>query len=398
MSRPYNSNMSNYPQVGSQRHTSRNPRYSRNIDVHEMLKEEMAKDTTSETNYRIYVSDASANRQPGLAPVSEYSHGITKDSIPAPKKKPSLGNQGETEYAEGGTGASNQTVIPKPVTPYVQAPTDKIERKDIGIKDTYILFNTCQKKVGSNPNEGLYVFDILPRNNDVPIENIIEMELLPFYIDEVETDPSYQPNYYFMRKLRIYFEIIAGKQYINAGDFGQDTGTNRFHFDAEIQNAGINFKIEPLNETYIFGFPVRDLSELRVIFATPYKTVRFEEDCFDVTAVSAVPPPPNADRRFRTSVPHNLPIGSTVSVIFQNFSSTNATLNNIINNPIGHLVDVIDTVTVQLTNTPGANAIGTSVNTSGNPPSAEMIVLERNIQFTVRFRSLQDHLTNYIAP
>ena len=215
----------------------------------------------------------------------------------------------------------------------------------VGISDKYIYCDSFDKRDDSVMNQGLLIFDVRDLNNQIPIKNFIEVEIiLPFYIPEPLVDTTYQPAYFYFGHILIEMETIGGYQYVNAG-LGK-----KFHFDLETESAGgVIFRLHRGLSKYIFNYPVRSLQEISIRFKTPLRNIEFLSDIFDVTVnVAGIAP---FNQRFITSVPHSLIIGGQYTVYFKNFNSTNGTLNTTKNNTIGHLADVIDSTTIQLTNT-----------------------------------------------
>lgn len=349
---------------------SRNP--CKELDVHEMLKQEISgQKRDDDIAYRIHQSQTGRSEE-----------GVTTRAL-APHIRSGVDLDGKIRQGRG-------TTIPKPVTPFIPGPTD---RNNIGVSDTYLYCDSFNKRDNSVPSEGLLIFDVQDLNNQVPIKNFIELEIiLPFFIPEPDVDETYQPSFYFFRHLLIFIEAIGGRQFVNGGS------GRIFHFDLELDNAGGNiFRAHDGLSKYVFTYPVRDAQELQIRFKTPLKNIELPQDVFDVTAVASVGPAP-FNQRFVTSVPHTLTIGAQYSVYFKSFNSTTGALNSVINNKKGHIVDVTDSTTVQLTNTPGSNALGTAVDLNANPATSKMCVGERRIAFILRFRELKEDITNYIAP
>ena len=241
-------------------------------------------------------------------------------------------------------------------------------------------------------SSGLLVFDVRNLNNQSPLKNIIETEItIPFYIPEPLVDATYQPSYYYFSHVQIEIESVAGYQHVNGGP------TTKFHFDLETETAGgAIFRLRNGSSKYIFSYPVPSIDEIRVRFKTPLRNVEFLSDVFNVTVNVAGAPPFN--QRFITSVPHSLTIGGQYAVFFRNFNSTNIPLNTTINDTRGHLADVIDSTTIQLTNTPGSTGLGTAVDIIGNPATAQLYIGERRLAFILRCREVKEDETNYITP
>jgi len=273
-----------------------------------------------------------------------------------------------------------------------------LKRSEIGIEDTYFTIDSFYKEKISQPNEGLYVFDITRLNNMQPLKDIIEMEIGTFSIPTITT-ASYQPDYFKFRRLYVHFENIAGQQFIHGP---LDTPLRASHFEMKLTTS-TDLPSRLLADAcryskYIFTMPIISISELRVKFRTPHHVVEFLEDVFDSRAVASLGPSP-ANRRITTNIAHGLTIGSSFDIYISDFKSTNLELNNFMNSQIGHVVEVINANTLQFTLAPAvAELLGTSVDINGGVPKFVVRIADRRIAFWIRFRSIVTKVTNYINP
>jgi hypothetical protein len=301
----------------------------------------------------------------------------------------------------------------RPTIPYVPTPMDGInpltnggqmysdlnnrhqplQKSEIGVEDYYMLFDSFNKTRESSPSEGLYVYDISKINDNFMIKHIIEMEIQDFIVPVIPV-LSYQPNYFRFGTVMIDIENIVSQQH------GSGCNTH-FHFNMNISddNVGLNRILlkGTHNNKYIFKDPIRDISRAEFRFKSPISNVPFLQDVFAVMTVSSGGPSP-ANRQLKTSIPHNMTIGSIQDVYFKNYNATDSILNSVVNNIYGHKVDIIDAYTVQLTNSPGSDAIGTAITSTGTLPTCAMFIADRRIAFTIRFRSIVTMITNFISP
>lgn len=268
------------------------------------------------------------------------------------------------------------------------------DSRPIGVSDYYFYFDSFYKEAASNPSLGTYVFDVRRINGTEPVKNVIELELLPFYLPKVETNPLFQPEYYFFRTVLMDIQSISSRQITKSPNQSQN-----FHFELEIEDAGSAVKATPKNPLFILTEPLFEITLLSVQFKIPpFSVASYPNDVFAVTAVFPSVLPPPGDRRMVTISPHGLTIGQNYAVYFTGYNSLSSTLNNIINNPIGQIITVIDNVTIQLTNTPGANAIGTTSTATGTAPTATMYVGPLRVAFNMRMRTIKRTETNFITP
>lgn len=267
-------------------------------------------------------------------------------------------------------------------------------RDNIGVEDRYIYPDSRIKLGGSNPAQGYYSWDIVAMNNNTPLKNIIEAEIEEFIIPNVAVDPTYQPAYFYFKTVFVYIESIYAQQYGTGG-----TTKSLFHFEMEVHDEPDGRKrLKPKNRKYIFTMPVRDITILNVRFRTPTQDIRFNQDVYTAAAVQPADHVPDGDKRFVLDDMHNLTIGATYAVYFENFNSVDNDLNTVINNPTGHLALVIDATKIQLTNTPLASRIAITPKQGGGVPYAKILIGERRIAMQLRMRGLRGTLTNYMNP
>lgn len=357
----------------------------RATDIKEILKGEIGRIGEQDVAYRLHRGDTSvsdSNKQP----ISDNVDPLKRPARTVPRNQPGA------IYVPG--VQPQESEIPRPVV-FQGTPTAKPTKEMIGISDVYVEFDSFEKLQPSIPSEGLLVFSARSANDENPIDNIIEMQIYPFFIPRVAVDETYQPNFYFYRKVTVAMQNIAGIQFVK-----KLQKTSKWHFELEVQNAGNVYRLEPSVDEgkYVFTKPIRDLNIAEIRFRVPEKHLQFPTDCFDATVVSPADFGPSGDRRMFTSIPHGLQVGSQVTVFLKNFNSTNSRLNTIMNDTNGHVVDVVSSTKLQFTNTPFANLLATAVDVDGNPATGRVCVGERRVRFVIRFRRILPVLTNWISP
>lgn len=376
------------------------------IDVKGILNEEIQTYSgPDDVNFRVY----NRNGEPGSNTFGgwseiEHNNANTRPLIPhvlGPGDNVALDNYGNQPYNEtlrhirGINNAHNANAILSDSQLRAQR---SLKRSEIGIEDSYFVIDSFYKEKISQPNEGVYIFDITRLHNMQPLKDIIEMEIGTFSIPTIAT-ASYQPDYFKFRRLYVHIENIAGQQFIHGP---LDTNLRASHFEMKLTTStdlpSRLFADACRYSKYIFTMPIQSISELRVRFRTPHHPVEFREDVFDSrTVVSAGPSP--ANRRIITNMSHDLTIGTSVDVYISDFKSTNLELNSFMNSPIGNIVEVINANTLQFTLAPTiVELLGTAVDSNGNPPKFILRVADRRIAFGIRFRSIVTKVTNYINP
>ncbi len=263
--------------------------------------------------------------------------------------------------------------------------TKQLDLKDLKpshIKDTYIYFDsTAKKSTLADLANGKISWNLIELNQNTPVENIIEMEIGSFYIPIIPTALTF-PQYFFYDRLTLLIEEPQA-QSIRAQN------ATRFHWELDLQNAGISMSATPVNKKFIFQRPFRDISTATFVFRAPLKSVTFQPDIIPFVSVAG-----SAPARITTNPPHQLPVASLVSVFISGFSSGSSVVDNAINSPDGFTVTVIDAVTLEF---PPLAVAGFDFTAIGVVPGNVTIGFRR-IAFHVRFRSLTDEKTNGITP
>lgn len=352
----------------------------RMVDLHEVMKHEVYTNNDDDLEYRMYIKN---NNQRGISGFNIPAPGPTYVQTPTGHVTPGIFDR--LNYQND----MNRLINNRKDQKYHIADKDKIIKKDeIGVEDHFLYFYSGVKNDTSDANRGLYIYDAVKLNDGFHIKNVIEAEITPFYIQNISVE-NYQPNYFIQNKLLIEMENIAGRQFGLGGD-----SKRNFHFECDIIDDGSGRKkIIPLNPKYTFTMPVRDIDIIKFRFKTPLNNVAFLDDVLWGTSVAGV-----GSRQFITDIPHGLLIGSVVDVYFTDYDSVNSNLNKIILNTIGHKVTVIDSNTIELSITPDANLIGTTLDPSGNLPRVRIHIFSREIIFNIRFRSIRTEITNFIGP
>jgi len=250
------------------------------------------------------------------------------------------------------------------------------------IKDTYIYFDSVAKISSvSDMAVGRIQWSIPAINQNQPLENIIEMEIGNFYIPDIPTAATF-PQYFFYNRLTVLLNEM-GSQSIRAQE------STRFHWEADLQPAGISQWATPVNKKFIFQAPFRDVSIATFIFRAPLKAVAFRPDTLTFVSQAGTSP-----ARITTSPPHQLAVASLNTVYISNFASGVSSVDQTINDVDGFTVTVIDATTLEF---PPIGTAGFDFTAVG-AVNGDLVIGFRRVAFQVRFRTLTDVKTNGITP
>lgn len=184
-----------------------------------------------------------------------------------------------------------------PPPPASAGPTSTL---NFGIYDTYLYFDSFFKDGTSNFVNGELRYSVVALNYNNPIDNIIQMEIGEFFIPDIVL-PNNQPEFFFYKRVGLLINEMTTMSIFGNNNF-------RFHFEFNVQSAGISVKLTPINNIFSFSRPVRDFTEVTFKFTAPLKSVPFLQDTFNITSVGSTSNPGfnGTALQFITSDPHNL--------------------------------------------------------------------------------------------
>jgi hypothetical protein len=202
--------------------TSRAPQRCDAIDIHETMKREMLKQGgTQDTSFRFGLN----------APASLDS------------------------------GSTSQAYGPNPA---------------VGFEDTEVYLDSVRKSTEDLAN-GLVSFDITPLNNNIPLSNIIQVNIGEVYFPRVhnpraQLDPvNYaslalvpnSPDFFYYRRLHIQivnFPFAQAAKAIN----------NAYHWEMQVDELNSNaVKLTPIKPSFFLPRPITTLSEIQLRFLVP---------------------------------------------------------------------------------------------------------------------------------
>lgn len=232
-----------------------------------------------------------------------------------------------------------------------------------GIVDYYLHFDSQNKDISStSSNPGTLVFSLKDLGNNLGnvLNNIIEMEILgPLYLQKILTDDTL-PDFYFMKKVYMIIKEFSTSQSV------QSYNGKRYHFDFDVDDAGVAVRLTPLYPKIIFPTPVNLTSaSLTFNFTVPmnFKDVPLNNDTLyiypDASSNAAMYA---ASARLITTTPHNIhvkyggrnqailptygaglalsstPPNEWVACYVTDFISSDATVNTTMTSPTGHMI------------------------------------------------------------
>lgn len=254
-----------------------------------------------------------------------------------------------------------------------------------GVIDRFIYFDSDAKNTGaSNLPQGVIAWAVSVLNQNKPIDNIIQMEIYTFYIPEIDTGINF-PQYYFYKRVTILLQEMQTSAILAQQNI-------RFHFEMEVQPAGIANLLLPANNlTSVFTFskPFIEISLASFQFRAPIKTLEFPQDIYDYVSVAGSNP-----ARIQTIGDHGIGIGNQVSIFSRNFASNVGNIDALINSPDGQLLTAITTTILEF---PAAGIVGFDF-TGVGVVQGNLTIGFRRVAFTMRFRSITDERTNRIVP
>lgn len=292
--------------------------------------------------------------------------------------------------------ATAHAMMSNQLMPYEMIDQMRLKKSEIGIEDHYFLLDSYYKTDDSVPSAGLYIYDLSLLNNVKVVYNVIEAEINDFTVPIIPK-LAYQPDPFIARRLYVDIETIRAQQHIHGA---LNSTLRESHFDLSMEtdsDAPGRMKCTRDHHTkYVFVIPIISLQKIYIRFKIPDRYVPFQNDTFGASPVASPGPSP-ANRQIATDTPHGLT--GTANIYVVGFESTNNDLNNFMNNPAGHIVDVINATVLQFTLAPTVvEMLGTAISLTGGIVRMTVRIAERRIAFTLRLRSIIPKTTNFVSP
>lgn len=281
-----------------------------------------------------------------------------------------------------GNGISNEYGAPAP------APTN-----DWGVQDFYFHFDSKRRNAAaSNYSAGVLTFDLARLNQNLPINNIVKIEIGSFWFPQIEPyDSANGPDFFYFRRVFARINELTVRQGYQA------ESSNAYHFEFEVESSNSTaVLLKPIKPIYYAPQPINYLNTLSMTFYVPldFKTVPIPQDTVAVVGVAGTNPAQfrildGTSNTVFTPFPSIAPIATAVYV--SGFNSANVTLNNLVHNNNGIFVTALvstDTVVVG----------GLNFSTLAADTEATMYVAKNRIAFGMKFSSLVQQSTNHLEP
>lgn len=132
-----------------------------------------------------------------------------------------------------------------------------------GFEDWQFYFDSIAKNGTSNTSGGELIWSISNINNNQDVKNIIEAHVDSFYFPRLQIDDVH-PDYFYYRKLFMQIENAPSAQSINA------QAGFRFHFEFDVDNLNSTaVLLTPVKRSFFFQRPITSFTEFDVRFIVP---------------------------------------------------------------------------------------------------------------------------------
>lgn len=265
---------------------------------------------------------------------------------------------------------------------------------DWGVQDTYVYFDSRRRNAAaSNYSAGVISFDLARLNQNLPVNNIVKIEIGSFWFPQIQPyDSANGPDFFYFRRVYARINELTVRQGY------QGDSSNAYHFEFEIDSSNPTaVLLRPIKPIYYAPQPINYLNTLTLTFYVPldFKPVPILQDTVPVVGVAGTNP---AQFRILDGTPNTVfqpfpsvaPIATAVYI--NGFNSTDVTLNNLVyNSGNGVFVTALigsDTVVVG----------GLDFTTLGVDTDASIYVAKNRIAFGMKFSSLVTQSTNHLDP
>lgn len=263
-----------------------------------------------------------------------------------------------------------------------------------GFEDAEIYFDSVNSKITANLKVGEITFDISGVNANQDVSSFVQMKIESawFPIPLFSIDPTL-PSPFFFRTVFMQILNIPDVQAVKAYN------SNRFQFEFDVEELNsVAVKLIPKKDTVYLTRPMIGLSELQCRFTYP---PNFKRIPLPKTVINAVSLGESAPGLFRLSDADDLtteifgPIGIPTPPGYAVYgfgynSVLKPSQNPIVNNPQGAFVtEILDNKTFEIATTDFMGA--------GDALPTTFIVAKNRIAFSIRFTSVKNLQTNYLA-
>jgi hypothetical protein len=287
----------------------------------------------------------------------------------------------------------------------------------IGISDQYIVLDSLQKNRQSNPNRGLFTFDI--SHKSVPndrvtlvrdsLSDLIEIEASAFYIEKpkefqflttAERD-SFYPKLVStvvpgVNALKSYGDtfMIEIKELIPNAVSDPKGGWHSFIYTPSLTPSDNLFLI-PINPVYNFTDVTEHISRITLHFKSENDSIYFFDDMYyDILPTFTVV---GLDKYITFNIPdHNLDTDDRIHI--HGFTSGDYITDRYINRKEGHIINVININTFRLNPDVDVSHLISGASFITPLLHCNISIDKRRLRIPFRFRKLVRRITNYKAP
>ena len=272
--------------------------------------------------------------------------------------------------------------------------------RNIGFNSRYIQFVSTNKIESSRTDIGELTYSIPVFNNNNAISNIVKFRIEGFYFPRLE-GPATQPDRYFFRRVYILVKPLPTNSVLGPN-------AAQHHFEMNVDNINsIAVELQPVGKEgergeFVFDKPVTQLSDITFQFLVPgFGTNALTPLVLprDTLAVRTIPNtnPAQFEVLGGLTTEDIGPIGVQpapgVAVYFAGLNTSNNTVNQEVNSPLGQYITTINSLTVFTVQ--NLNFTVNPLNVSAFPVA--MLIARNRIAFTVEFQSTNSGtITNFI--
>lgn len=297
-----------------------------------------------------------------------------QESVYAPRPKDIHAYQ-STEFIEG---ESTQM-------PVVEVPAD-----EYGHLDYKFDFSSEAKAPYGVMRSGELNFSITERNSNVPIDNIVSIEMSNLYMQSIPRASASYPDFFFHKKLYLLFTNLP----TDSAHKGTQGFSYHFSFTLGTLNS-VAIECTPDQSEVAFKTPIPSLSSLECRFMVPYfgKVVPMRKDIIRIAAVAGTNPGRFTILGGDTATELTNETGAlttAVSCFVLAFASNDATANVAVASSGGFVIDnVVSSTVIQSSQLNFAAVIGA--------PECDLYIAKNRVSFAATFISLRKHTTQRLT-
>lgn len=268
----------------------------------------------------------------------------------------------------------------------------------VGFEDYGVYIDSTQRDTYSDYSVGEINWNIVVLNNNLTVKNVIGVQIEPFYFPKVY-NPTGSPEFFYHRRVFIEMRNAPSSQ----GFLGSGGNRYHWEMDVQnIDGQAVRLVPVRENETFFFSRPLPEITDVQFKFMIPpmnsavgaqWQRIPIPPDTVQVAVVPFSNPLQfTVLAPFSTSAlgPVGTPTAPGIAVAISGLVSNDPAVDALINTNTGIFATTINSTTT-------FTVAGISAATVNAAYIATAYIPKNRIALGVRFTSINTRMTNYVS-